>query len=253
MSSRLSVADVSKSFVGRSKATVLAVDSVSFDVMPNEFVSLVGVSGCGKSSLLSMIAGLETPTDGHIRIDGAEVVGPGRDRGVVFQAYTLLPWLSAQRNVEFALEGLGRREREEVARHHLKLVGLERFADSLPRELSGGMRQRVAIARALAYRPRILLMDEPFGALDALTRQLMQDLLLEIWEQSEVSVIFVTHDVDEAVYLSDRVLLMTPQPGRLAEDISVDLVRPRKADILNDQKFRAIRQRLLDHVRADSM
>jgi NitT/TauT family transport system ATP-binding protein len=205
--------------------------------------------------LLSIIAGLEMQTDGDVYVDDVPVVGPGRDRGVVFQTYTLFPWMSVQKNIEFALqaERLGRRARREVAREHLDLVGLNQFADALPNQLSGGMRQRVAIARALCYRPKVLLMDEPFGALDAQTRQLMQELLTQIWEAHKLTVLFVTHDIEEAVFLSDRVYLMTARPGRLKDVIDINLGRPRTFELLSTPEFLDRKSHLLAAVREENL
>jgi NitT/TauT family transport system ATP-binding protein len=250
---KLAVRDVRKVFAGRGEDDeVVALDGASFDIGENEFVTVIGTSGCGKSTLLSIIAGLEEETEGEIDVDGEPVLAPGRDRGVVFQSYTLFPWLTAQKNVEFALRG-DRQERAEVAREHLKLVGLERFANAYPGQLSGGMRQRVAIARALSYKPEVLLMDEPFGALDAQTRQLMQELLTEIWEKHRLTVMFVTHDIDEAVFLSDRVLVMTARPGRIKEDIPVRLERPRTFELLSTPEFLEHKAKLLESVREESL
>lgn len=226
---KLHIENVSKTFdLGRGEG-LLAVQDVSLSVQPNEFVSLLGPSGCGKSTLLMMAAGLEEITSGRILVDGQEVVGPGLDRGVVFQTYTLFPWLTVAENVRFALKksNLPAAKQEELVHRHLELVGLAAFAAAYPNQLSGGMRQRVAIARALVYRPQILLMDEPFGALDAQTRMLMQELLLEVWQQDRTTVLFVTHDVDEAILLSDRIYVMTARPGRIKAELRVDLPRPR--------------------------
>jgi NitT/TauT family transport system ATP-binding protein len=233
----------------------VALDGVSLGLAENEFVSLVGTSGCGKSTLLSILAGLQEATAGAVLVDGEPVEGPGRDRGVVFQAYTLFPWLNALQNVEFALRagGMGGRERRDVAYEHLRLVGLEDFADSYPNQLSGGMKQRVAIARSLSYRPSILLMDEPFGALDALTRQLMQELLTRVWEQHRLTVLFVTHDVEEAVYVSDRVLVMTNRPGRVKHELRVDLDRPRRHEQLTAPRFGELRAEVLQSIREESL
>jgi len=252
--SKLSVVNVRKDFEGRH-GTVVAIEDISFDLFENEFVTLVGTSGCGKSTLLSIIAGLETETAGEVLVDDLPVTGPGRDRGVVFQTYTLFPWLTVQKNIEFALqsEGLGRSSRREIAREHLDLVGLTQFANALPNQLSGGMRQRVAIARALCYRPKLLLMDEPFGALDAQTRQLMQELLTRIWEAHKLTVLFVTHDIEEAVFLSDRVLLMTARPGRLKEVVTVDLPRPRTFELLGSPEFLDYKSHLLTSVREENL
>jgi NitT/TauT family transport system ATP-binding protein len=251
---KLSVIDVHKEFAVRH-GSVVAIDEISFDLAENEFATLVGTSGCGKSTLLSIIAGLETQTSGEVFIDGALVIGPGRDRGVVFQTYTLFPWMTVEKNVEFALqsERLSRRRKREIAREHLELVGLAGFAQSLPYELSGGMRQRVAIARALCYRPKVLLMDEPFGALDAQTRQLMQELLTEVWEAHKLTVLFVTHDIEEAVFLSDRVYLMTARPGRLKDVVDVKLPRPRTFESLSSGEFLEYKSRLLASVREENL
>jgi NitT/TauT family transport system ATP-binding protein len=251
---KLEVLGLSKRF-DTARRPVLALDDATLRLGENEFVSLVGTSGCGKSTLLSIVAGLQEPSSGEVLVDGRPVEGPGRDRGVVFQTYTLFPWLTARHNVEFALRGerLSARERREVATEHLKLVGLERFADAHPGQLSGGMKQRVAIARALSYRPEILLMDEPFGALDALTRQLMQELLTRVWEQHRLTVLFVTHDVEEAVYVSDRVLVMTNRPGRIKKEVVVDLPRPRSYDMLASPEFGARYGDVLESIREESL
>jgi NitT/TauT family transport system ATP-binding protein len=250
---KLSVRNVRKVFNDR-KQEVVAIDDLSFDLDENEFATLVGTSGCGKSTLLSIVGGLEEQTAGEVLVDGTPVTGPGRDRGVVFQTYTLFPWLSVLDNIQFALRGdLTRKERRRVALEHIELVGLEHFAHAMPNQLSGGMRQRVAIARALCYRPKVLLMDEPFGALDAQTRQLMQELLTSIWEQHKLTVLFVTHDIEEAVFLSDRVFLMTARPGRLKDVVPVDLARPRTFELLGTPEFHAYETRLLASVRQESL
>jgi NitT/TauT family transport system ATP-binding protein len=237
------------------RGQVAALHGVDLDVAENEFVTIVGTSGCGKSTLLAIVAGLEEQTSGEVLVDGVPVRGPGRDRGVVFQSYTLFPWLTARANVEFALRGerLSAAERRERAAEQIALVGLEGFADAYPNQLSGGMRQRVAIARSLVYRPRILLMDEPFGALDALTRKVMQELLTGVWEQHRLTVIFVTHDVDEAVYISDRVLVMTNRPGRIKGEIGIDLPRPRSPELMSSTLFLEPKGRILDSIRAESI
>ena len=250
------VSGVDKVFPGRKgKAPVTALDGLSVDVGDSEFVTIVGASGCGKSTLLSIVAGLQDATAGTVEVDGAPVTGPGRDRGVVFQTYTLFPWLSALGNVEFALkdEPIGRDERRRRAMEQLELVGLRDFADAYPAELSGGMRQRVALARALVYRPRTLLMDEPFGALDALTRRVMQELLTQVWEQHRLTVLFITHDVEEAVFVSDRVLVMTNRPGRIKEEIRVDLPRPRSYELVTTPEFRALYERVLTSIREEAL
>jgi NitT/TauT family transport system ATP-binding protein len=249
------ISDLRKTFPRRGGEDVVALEGASLALAENEFVSLVGTSGCGKSTLLSILAGLQEQTSGDVLVDGAPVLGPGRDRGVVFQTYTLFPWLTAQQNVEFALrdERVSKRERRERAREQLVGVGLERFLDAHPNELSGGMKQRVAIARALSYRPSILLMDEPFGALDALTRQLMQELLTRVWEQHRLTVLFVTHDVEEAVYVSDRVLVMTNRPGRIKHEVVVDLPRPRTYDMVASPEFGVLYGEVLESIRSESL
>jgi NitT/TauT family transport system ATP-binding protein len=249
--SKLTVRGLRKVFDGRA-GEVVALDGVDLDIAEKEFVSVIGTSGCGKSTMLSIIAGLEEETEGVVLVNGEHVVGPGRDRGVVFQTYTLFPWLTAQKNVEFALHGSSA-ERAKVAREHLELVGLERFADAYPSQLSGGMRQRVAIARALSYKPEVLLMDEPFGALDAQTRQLMQELLTKVWEEHRLTVLFVTHDIDEAVFLSDRVLVMTARPGRIKEELVIAIDRPRTFEVLSTPDFFEYKRRVLKSVREESL
>ena len=232
-----------------------ALRGADLTIGDNEFLSVVGTSGCGKSTLLSVAAGLQEKSEGDVLINGVPVDGPGRDRGVVFQSYTLLPWLTAQENIEFALReaGVGRAERRDRAREMLGEVGLLSFADRYPAELSGGMRQRVAIARVLSYRPSILLMDEPFGALDALTRRLMQELLVKIWEQSKLTVLFITHDIHEAVFLSDRVVVMTNKPGRIKVEIPIDLPRPRTHEMLRSPEFLAYEEEVLGHIRSETL
>ena len=222
---------------------VPAVEDVSFGIETSEFLCIVGPSGCGKSSLLNIIAGFLTPTRGEISIGGRPVTGHGLDRGVVFQDFAqLFPWRTALGNVTFGLEmkGVGKAEREELARRQLALVKLEKFAQSYPHHLSGGMQQRVAIARALAYNPSVLLMDEPFAALDALTRDEMQRLLADVWRETRKTVVYVTHNVAEAVFLADRVLVMTPHPGKVKADVRIELARPRNplsVEFLEHQKM----------------
>jgi NitT/TauT family transport system ATP-binding protein len=209
---------------------VVGVEGASFDIAQSEFLCLVGPSGCGKTTLLNIIAGFLAPTAGEIRIAGKPVTGHGTDRGIVFQDFAqLFPWRTALGNVTFGLEmkGVGKAEREAIAREQLKLVKLEKFVQSYPHHLSGGMQQRVAIARALAYNPSVLLMDEPFAALDALTRDDMQRLLAEVWRETKKTVVYVTHNVAEAVYLADRVVVMSPHPGTVKAEVPIRLTRPR--------------------------
>ena len=239
MTAKITFDDVGKVFQARG-ATVTALEGISFDVSDGEFLVLVGPSGCGKSTLLDLLGGLSTPTSGRILIDGSPVRGPGLDRGVVFQQYALLPWRTAQGNVEFGLEakGLPRRQRAAQARDFLQLVGLSGFADRYPHELSGGMKQRVAIARSLAFDPAILLMDEPFAALDAQTRESLQGELLRIWEQTGKTIVFITHGIDEAVYLGQRVAVMTSRPGRIKEIVDIGIAaRSTTEDLRSDPEF----------------
>ncbi|HVZ01150.1 MAG TPA: ABC transporter ATP-binding protein [Dongiaceae bacterium] len=251
---KLSITNLAKTF-GEGPRAVKALDGVDLAIGENEFLSLVGTSGCGKSTLLSIVAGLESHDTGRVLVDGQPVEGPGLDRGVVFQSYTLFPWLTARGNVEFALKAAGMKgaEATAVARQHLALVGLDGFENAYPRELSGGMKQRVAIARALSYRPKMLLMDEPFGALDALTRHHMQELLTRIWEKHRLTVLFITHDVEEAVYMSDRVAVMSNRPGRIKEVIDIDLERPRHYDMVATPRFQQLHRAVLDSIRAESI
>ena len=219
---------------------------LDFQVRRREFVCVIGQSGCGKSTLVRLLAGLEEPTAGVIDLDGKEFDGPGPDRGMVFQSYTLFPWLTVKRNVMFGLleKGMPRHEAEEKAREWVELVGLSGFLDAYPYQLSGGMKQRVAIARALANQPRVLLMDEPFGALDAQMRGQMQDYLKQIWMNVNVTIVFITHDLDEAVLMADRIIVLSANPGRIAEIIEVPLLQPRSPDTTLHPHFIATRLRL---------
>jgi NitT/TauT family transport system ATP-binding protein len=223
-----------------------ALRGIDFSVHRREFVCVIGPSGCGKSTLIRILAGLEKASSGQVLLDGAPVAGPGRDRGMVFQGYSLFPWLSVKRNVMFGplMAGSSRTMAESRAREWLELVGLTKFADAYPHQLSGGMRQRVAIARALANEPRILLMDEPFGALDAQTRSKMQKHLLDIWRNVDITVLFITHDLDEAVYLADRILVLKPHPGEVQEVIEVPVPRPRSPAQFASAEFLATKARL---------
>ena len=224
----------------------VALDRFSLDVADGEFVTVVGPSGCGKSTALNIAAGLLAPSEGEVLIDGKGVDGPGPERGMIFQQYALFPWLTVRQNVEFGLriKGEPAARRRETAEHFIDLVGLGHFADALPKTLSGGMKQRCAIARAYAVDPSVLLMDEPFGALDALTRVQLQDQLLETWSRERRTVMFITHDVDEAVYLANRVVVMAARPGRLQEIIEVNLPYPRTEQIRLSPEFTAIRNRV---------
>ena len=241
----LSTRALGKVFDAHSGPTT-ALSNVSFDVHRKEFVSVIGPSGCGKSTLIRLLAGLETPTSGQVLLDGREVRGPGRERGMVFQGYTLFPWLSVRDNVSFGprMGGVDSKTAADKARAWIDLVGLARFADHYPDQLSGGMKQRVAIARALANEPRILLMDEPFGALDAQTRADMQAHLLRIWDSVDLTILFITHDLDEAVYLSDRIVVLAAHPGRVAEIVEVPVPRPRERSQVLSGAFLATKRRL---------
>jgi len=250
---KLRIDNVILRFTPRMGHPVTALDRISLEVDENEFSVIVGPSGCGKSSLLRLVAGLIQPTAGAIYLDGKLVTKPGKDRGMVFQSYTLFPWLTVQDNLEFGLKigGMAADERAAVARRFIAEVGLEGFERAYPKQLSGGMMQRVA--RALANDPDILLMDEPFGALDSQTRSLMQELLLKIWEHSHKTVLFITHDIDEAIRLGDRVYVMTARPGRIKEEVAIDISRPRSVDVLTADEFIAIKRRIMTLIREEAV
>jgi NitT/TauT family transport system ATP-binding protein len=232
----------------RGGGSFLALDDIRFAVERGEFVTIVGPSGCGKSSLLMLVAALQRPTSGTISLNGRPVTAPGPDRALVFQDFALLPWRTVLKNVELGLElkGLPPEQRREIAQGHIAMVGLREFERHFPHQLSGGMRQRVGIARALSVEPEVLLMDEPFGALDAQIRQLMAVELLRIWERDRKTIIFITHDIDEEVYLADRVLVMSASPGRVIATIPVALERPRTLDVRNSPEFVAYRRQIWD-------
>ncbi|MCC5789944.1 MAG: ABC transporter ATP-binding protein [Opitutales bacterium] len=231
---------------GSTDGPVTALQGIDFTLHRREFLSVIGPSGCGKSTLIRILAGLEIPTSGEVSVDGQVVRGPGADCGMVFQSYTLFPWLTVKQNVMFGLKiaGNSSNKAEAEAREWVSLVGLERFENSYPNQLSGGMKQRAAIARALANRPKVLLMDEPFGALDAQTRANMQSYLLEIWRNVDVSIVFITHDLDEAIYLADRILVLKANPGEVEELIEVPVPRPRATSQFLEPPFLATRKRL---------
>jgi len=241
----LTVSHLNKVFQSGEKST-LALRDINFTTHRREFLCVVGPSGCGKSTLVRILAGLEQHTSGEVLLLGQPVSGPGRDRGMVFQGYTLFPWLTVKKNVMFGLEvnGAGKLESEREAMQWLELIGLEKFADAYPQQLSGGMKQRVAIVRALANQPRILLMDEPFGALDAQTRCRMQAHLLEIWRKIDITIVFITHDLDEAIYLADRILVLSAHPGEVQELIEVPVPRPRSMEQFVSPAFLATKARL---------
>ena len=249
----LKVDRLSKTFAAKARPT-LALDQIKFETHRREFLCIVGPSGCGKSTLIRILAGLEEKTSGDVLLLGKPVNGPGRDRGMVFQGYTLFPWLTVRKNVMFGLEvnGADRSTAGREALQWLSLVGLEKFADAYPNQLSGGMKQRVAIVRALANQPRILLMDEPFGALDAQTRARMQAHLLEIWKKIDITIVFITHDLDEAIFLGDRILVLSPHPGRVQELIEVPVPRPRSSSQFASPEFFATKDRLEALIHASS-
>jgi ABC-type nitrate/sulfonate/bicarbonate transport system ATPase subunit len=251
---KVGIAGLSKSFTVDG-APLAAIEQIDLDVPQKQFVSIVGTSGCGKSTLLNIVGGLERPSSGQVKIDGTPVTGPGRDRGFVFQTYTLFEWMTVSGNIRFALEKspLSRAEKAALVVQFVRAVGLSGFENAYPKQLSGGMRQRVAIARALVYKPSILLMDEPFGALDAQTRGMMQELLLQVWEDHKVTVLFVTHDVDEAIFLADRVVILASRPGRVKRDIVVDLPRPRAFDLVTDPRFMKIKREVLAEIREETL
>jgi NitT/TauT family transport system ATP-binding protein len=245
--------NVSKTFLGQNE--VRALDGISLTIHEGEFVALLGPSGCGKSTLLNLLAGFEKTTEGTLLFDGETVTRPGPDRGVVFQEAALFPWLNVWQNVVFGpqVQGVVRADYESRARDLLKLVGLEAFADALPVQLSGGMRQRVGIARVLAMSPRALLMDEPFGALDAQTRLSMQQLLLDVWQSLGTTVLFVTHDIDEAILLSDRICVMTARPGRIMRTIPIALPRPRSIASLTSPEFMAYKAGIMSDMKVETI
>ena len=252
MGTILTVRGVSKRFKSGTRET-LALQATDLDVAENDFITILGPSGCGKSTLLRIVAGLETQTTGEVLLDARRIVGPGADRGMVFQSYTLFPWLTVLENVCFGLRerGLPRGEQLHVANGFLAKVGLIGFENHFPKQLSGGMQQRTAIARALSNNPRMLLMDEPFGALDHQTRELMQELLLGIWEGERKTVLFVTHDIDEAVFMANRVVVMSARPGRIKLDRAVCLSHPRNYSIKTSLEFTELKAELTEQVRVE--
>lgn len=251
---RVDITDFSLRFMARD-GDIEAVRNISLTIEPGEFVSIIGPSGCGKSTLLNAVAGFIKPTSGTVMVDQVPVTGPSADRGMVFQNYSLFPWKTVRQNVEFGLKmkGMPARARQIVAHRLLQLSGLDNFENYYPHRLSGGMRQRVGIIRALAPQPKVLLLDEPFGALDAQTRQIMQQVLLQIWQGIGISVLFVTHDIDEAIFLSDRIYVMTARPGSLKAVLPVRLPRPRSFECTVSPEFVALRNELLALLREESV
>jgi NitT/TauT family transport system ATP-binding protein len=253
-SGRIEVRGLSMVF-GSPRQRVQAVSDISLQVEPGEFVTIVGPSGCGKSTLLNVVAGFLRATQGEALIDGRPIDGPGADRGVVFQQYSLFPWMSVRRNVEFGLrmQGMAATQRETTARTLLGLAGLLAFENHYPDQLSGGMKQRVGIVRALATSPQVMLMDEPFGALDSQTRVVMQQILTNMWQRLRLSVLFITHDIEEAIFLSDRVYVMTARPGRIKAEIQIPLPRPRTAEMTSSVVFAQILHKLRNLIREESL
>jgi ABC-type nitrate/sulfonate/bicarbonate transport system ATPase subunit len=253
---RLVIDGVSRVFPGvRSGAPTRALEPTSLAVEDNDFITVLGPSGCGKSTLLRIVAGLDRPSTGQVTLDGAPVRKPGPDRGMVFQSYTLFPWLTVRENICFGLreKGMAAKAQEEIAAHFIDRVGLRGFEHHYPKMLSGGMQQRTALARALANDPKILLLDEPFGALDNQTRALMQELLLGIWESERKTVLFVTHDIEEAIFMANRVAVMSARPGRIKSDVRIDLPHPRHYTIKTTPEFSAYKARLTEEIRAESI
>ncbi|WP_067667274.1 ABC transporter ATP-binding protein [Nocardia miyunensis] len=246
---RIDIKEVTKVF-DTAAGQIRALDPITLAIEANEIVCIVGSSGCGKTTLLNIIAGLETATAGVVEVDGAVVTGTSPDRGVIFQQYALFPWLTVRQNVEFglSLKRIPAAERKRIAAHYIDLVDLTDAADQLPRQLSGGMKQRCAIARAYAVQPKVLLMDEPFGALDAMTKTTLQEQLLDAWSAEPRTVVFITHDIDEAVYLGNRVVVMSPKPGRIANVIDIDLPRPRNPELRVTPEFNDLRRQVWDAV-----
>ena len=254
--SKLSIEGVSRTFPGRQGgAPTRALEPVNLTIAANDFITVLGPSGCGKSTLLRVVAGLDRPTEGRVLLDGRAVSGPGPDRGVVFQSYTLFPWLSVADNIAFGLDEkrTPRDQRDAIVASFIGKMGLKGFENHWPKQLSGGMQQRTAIARALANDPEILLLDEPFGALDNQTRGVMQELLLGIWEREQKTVMFVTHDIEEAIFLGSRVIVMSARPGRIKADIKIELPHPRHYTIKTSPEFSKLKAAITEEIRAEAL
>ncbi len=255
--SKLRVENVSRTFPPARKGAepTLALQPVTLDVADNDFITILGPSGCGKSTLLRIVAGLDRASTGRVVLDGADVSGPGADRGMVFQSYTLFPWLTVEDNIAFGLRerGIAETERRKVAQEWCQRVGLAGFEHHYPKQLSGGMQQRTAIARVLANDPKIMLLDEPFGALDNQTRALMQETLLDIWERNTKTVLFVTHDIEESIFLASRVIVMSARPGRIKLDLKIDLPYPRHYTIKTSPEFSALKAQLTEEIRVEAV
>lgn len=252
--SKVLIDGISRTFPGvRGRPPTQALQPITLAVADNELISIVGPSGCGKSTLLRIVAGLDAPTAGRVLLDGATVTGAGADRGMVFQSYTLFPWLTVHQNICFGMreKKLPLADQHAIAAHYIDRVGLAGFEHHYPKTLSGGMQQRTAIARALANDPKILLLDEPFGALDNQTRGLMQELLLGIWEAERKTVLFVTHDIEEAIFMANRVIVMSARPGRLKTQVAVHLPHPRHYTVKTTPEFSAIKARLIEEIRSE--
>jgi NitT/TauT family transport system ATP-binding protein len=253
---RLSIEGVARTFPGvRGGPPTDALQPTTLAVADNDFITILGPSGCGKSTLLRIVAGLDTPTSGRVLLDGNPVRAPGADRGMVFQSYTLFPWLTVKQNICFGLreKRMPVARQDEIVSHYVAKVGLGGFEAHYPKMLSGGMQQRTAIARALANDPKILLMDEPFGALDNQTRALMQELLLSIWESERKTVLFVTHDIEEAIFMANRVAVMTARPGRIKSEVPVSLAHPRHYTIKTSPQFSELKRRLTEEIRSEAL
>ena len=252
---RVSIQEVSRTFAGRGRQPeTVALLRTSLEVADNDFITILGPSGCGKSTLLRIVAGLDSASTGQVTVDGSVVTGPGADRGMVFQSYTLFPWLNVRENICFGLreKGVSAARQKEVSDYFISQVGLAGFDAHYPRMLSGGMQQRTALARALANDPKVLLMDEPFGALDHQTRELMQELLLSIWEKHHKTVLFVTHDIDEAIFMANRVVVMTARPGRIKHEERIDFPHPRDYRLKTDARFTDHKARLTEEIRIET-
>ena len=252
---KLRIEGVSRVFQGPGARETVALAPTDLDVATNDFITVLGPAGCGKSTLLRIVAGLDSPSAGRVMLNGRPVMGPGPDRGMVFQSYTLFPWLTVAQNIAFGLRerAVAADRQREIVDRFVQRMGLRGFEGHLPRQLSGGMQQRTAIARALANDPDILLMDEPFGALDNQTRALMQELLLDIWERDRKTVLFVTHDIEEAVFMASRVVVMTARPGRIKADVPVDLPHPRRYTVKTTPAFNALKARLIEEIRVEAV
>lgn len=253
--SKLNVRGAERIFTGPKGEQTQALQPIDYQVEENDFITILGPSGCGKSTLLRIIAGLDTPTRGEIWLDGKSVEGPGADRGMVFQSYTLFPWLTVEENIRFGLQerGLSAAQQKERSDYYIHQVGLRGFAQHYPRQLSGGMQQRTAIARALANDPKVLLMDEPFGALDNQTRVMMQELLLSVWEQSRKTVLFVTHDIDEAIFMANKVAIFSARPGRIKQEVAVNFNAGRDYTIKTSPEFMTLKAEVTESIRSETM